>query len=158
MATKSLDFESLESTRREDLARLLGVSPQYVAKLVKEQGAPINEDRTYNLSEFLQWVLKWEREKNKSDAIKVVELEKKKQEVRKLKLGNATTEGHLIDREKVDEILNERARALSSFLPRALKENAIEIEMKPRDEIIPILHEVAIQAIEVYIGDRRDQK
>lgn len=152
-AKGSLDFDVISDISGVDLAKILGCKRQQINYFVDIE-APKKTNGRYSLVEFLQWYIN-HLKTGESEDMKELDKQKRAQEIEKLKFFNAEKRRELVPAESVDEILTERARSLSSFLPRALLENASVMAMRPVDELQPILREVATQAMETYTGQRK---
>ncbi len=147
------DPDLVTAMTRADIACLMDVKPEYINHWV-EKGAPAPIDRMYNFHEFFPWYVEYKlSQRATGDKLKEEKLE---QEIKKLTLKNQESEGKTIPTALKEEIVCDRARSLSKFLPRALKENTYAMAGKTVEELNVIVNEIAIQAMEAYTGIRRD--
>ena len=151
---KPFDFEQINDMNSADVARFFDMKRQNIVYLVNE-GGPKKSNGKFNLPEFTQWYISRLKEDNTPKDIRELDKKKRTEEIEKLKLANAQKRNELVPAESVEEVLTERARSLSSFLPRALLENAGMLSMRPVEELQPILREISIQAMETYTGQRK---
>lgn len=150
----ALDLSVFERLSRQDMVNILGFGPTVISGYV-ERGAPRNPDGSYNLKDFIRYLLTKVKDRTENTEITDIEKQLKIEQTEKVRLHNEQTRGNLVPVSMVDEILGTRAQTAAGFFRQSLKENAHTMEMKKREELFIILDEIAIRTMEVYIGDKK---
>jgi len=110
--------EIIESVKREELARILGLSPTMINRLVKDGMPKISHGR-YNLAAAVQWYIQTWRDRAEGGGVGNLWDEKKKQviaQTQRTELENAKLREEMIPAVMVAHTLNEVAVIVSTQL------------------------------------------
>jgi hypothetical protein len=150
---KTIDLTRFHSLCRQDMANILGIAPATIRGYV-ERGAPQNQDGTYDLPAFVNHIIT-KRQRGREGDNPDVDRAIKEEQLEKLKLQNELKRGEVVPRQMVDEILGSRALSAATHFRQSLKENVHAMVMKKSEELYPLMDEIAIRTMEVYIGDKK---
>jgi hypothetical protein len=153
---KVINLKPFKKLCRQDMANILGISPGAITSYV-ERGAPKNDDGTYDLALFVNHIITKRKRGSEPGENGDLDREIKEETLRRKKHENDILEGNVVPKEKLDQTLGARALSLSSYLHRALQENAQNIAMRPVEEIRPILDDVVRGTLDNYRGIKKGE-
>jgi hypothetical protein len=149
------DRNKYDSMNATDTARAFHVTPKSVWEWARTKGCPKNKDNTFSIYAVHTWLMKQLQVKCEGG-----DLERRKIE-KDIELKNAKIEklrGGFIEKSLHELILTSRAGSLRRFLTKTFLAHSIHLVGKTIEEVRTELYNLAVEAMNAYIGEKRESR